>query len=379
VGAQLLERVEVEVGARVERVVPHARLDRCLLRLASRPERFEAELERLVRALDARGLALELADPAGWRRSAGRARVTVARQFSDDIRCVRPMEREEELRLALRLELARLRVRRALERHPVEPAARAGSEPPAELFRRQAELHALRLELIERNLFLVLVNVGRFRHTSAERADLIQAASAALFRAVDGFDWRHGVLFRTYAVHWINDGIRNHLYDFSSTVRVPVYLQKNLKHVQAAIQRLGDPHASVEEIALESGLRGERVVSARAAMRRTRSLDAGGDDPDGGRSMLHDLALADDEGARDSRLEDTTIPMGIDLALARLTPRERRVVELRFGLGQGREHLYSEVARDVGVSVERVRQILLRAMTKMRTLELRKVLETFAT
>jgi RNA polymerase sigma factor (sigma-70 family) len=95
--------------------------------------------------------------------------------------------------------------------------------------------------MVERNLYLVLINVERYSHTSASQADLIQEGSAALFRAVDGFDWRRGLLFRTYAVHWLNQAFRSYLYNFSNTVRVPVYLQKALKHVNDAKVRLGDP------------------------------------------------------------------------------------------------------------------------------------------
>src|SRR6185295_6851324 len=103
---------------------------------------------------------------------------------------------------------------------------------------------------------------------------------AALFRAVDGFDWRRGLLFRTYAVHWLNQAFRSYLYNFGHTVRVPVYLQKALKHIHQAIVRLGDPNASAEQISKETGL-GENLVSAAlAAARGVRSIDAPAGDGD---------------------------------------------------------------------------------------------------
>jgi RNA polymerase sigma factor (sigma-70 family) len=134
--------------------------------------------------------------------------------------------------------------------------------------------------LVERNLYLVLINVERYSHTSASQADLIQEGSAALFRAVDGFDWRRGLLFRTYAVHWLNQAFRSYLYNFSNTVRVPVYLQKALKHVNDAKAKLGDANAAPEAIAELTNLSekpgrvgapvGAQLALARRGLRRRR-------------------------------------------------------------------------------------------------------------
>src|SRR5262249_15325740 len=163
----------------------------------------------------------------------------------------------------------------------------------------------------------------------------IQEGSAALFRAVDGFDWKRGLLFRTYAVHWLNQAFRSYLYNFSNTVRVPVYLQKAMKHIQQAIERIGDPNASVEEIARESQL-GENIVSmALSAVRTARSIDAPLRDEDEGTSLREILRLAagEEEGPYSPDLEETSLEQGITEALARLSERERFVVCMRFGIG----------------------------------------------
>jgi RNA polymerase primary sigma factor len=358
------------------RFMAHARLDRLLARLARRPERFSADCLHLAAALDARGLDLEVSDPRSWRATSEPERVPVENQFGSEVDGLRTMGREEELRLALRIEFARTRLDRALAELGLGPEERtSGAEHTPAIRRRRLEWHAMRLEMVERNLYLVPINVERYRHTNAERSDLIQAAAAAMFRAVDGFDWRRGVLFRTYAVHWLNQGFRSHLYNSNSTVRVPVYLQKSIKHVNAAIQRLGDPHASVDEIAQESGLRRSLIASARAATRRMRSLDAPIDDLDGTHTLASELALPGSGDPYTVALEDVSIESGIEAALGKLNERERRVVRMRFGIGCEREHIYSEVAAELGVSLERVRQILVRAITKMRTPRLRKMLE----
>src|SRR6185503_3017937 len=178
--------------------------------------------------------------------------------------------REEEARLARRIEFARVRLKNAMNEAGLSSKdIESGASPtptvflvtgsadctlPPKVLRRWSELHALRTEMVERNLYLVLINVERYAHTSASRLDLIQEGSAALFRAVDGFDWKRGLLFRTYAVHWLNQAFRSYLYNFGSTVRVPVYLQKATKHIGAAIGRLGDPNATSSEISAVSGL-----------------------------------------------------------------------------------------------------------------------------
>ena len=362
--------------ARKSACLPHVRLDRRLAVLAREPARFAGGALLLCGELDSTGQKLEISDPLSWRGAAPAARVQVENQFSSEIESMRTMDREEELRLALRIEFARIRLQCAEERARLlaeEPCRSA--LPPPDPERRRCEWHALRVEMVERNLYLVLINVERYRHIRADRSDLIQAASAALFRAVDGYDWRRGVLFRTYAVHWLNQGFRSYLYNLNSAVRVPVYLQKSVKHVHAAMQRLDDPFASDAKVALEAGLRPSMVAWARNSARGMRSLDAPLDRADGGRTLASELARPDESGPGDLALEGVTLESGVESALDALNPRERRVVELRFGIGCERPHIYSEVAAELGVSLERVRQILLHAIEKMRTPRLRKLLD----
>ena len=230
--------------------------------------------------------------------------------------------------------------------------------------------------MVERNLYLVLINVERYSHTTASQVDLIQEGSAALFRAVDGFDWRRGLLFRTYAVHWLNQAFRSYLYNFTNTVRVPVYLQKAMKHVNDARNRLGDAKASVEEIAAEADLGENLVASAMAAARSSRSLDKSfDDDEEGGR--LRDLLQEDDDGPYSTDLEDVTLEDSLAEAMDRLSDRERYVVEMRFGVNRERAHTLAEVAKQLGVSLERVRQIQVRAINKLRNPTLRRAVDPF--
>jgi RNA polymerase sigma factor (sigma-70 family) len=353
-------------------VIAHSRLDRRLEILARRPERFARDAIRLGAAFDARGFDLEISDPSCWRGTTGSQRVAVENQFHSEIEGVRTLDREEERSLAVRIEFAKLRLERALGQHGVDPGdLPAESRLPPKVLQRKREWHALRLEMVERNLYLVLIHVQRYRHKSVDRSDLIQAAVPALFRAVDGFDWRRGLLFRTYAVHWLNKGFRSQLYDSNNTVRVPAYLQVAHQHVSAALQRLDDPHASVEAVASATGLRTSTIGLAHSAMCKTYSLDAPRGNRDVARTLASKLIGQADEDPYGTSLENLSIDSAAEAALALLASDERRVVELRFGIGGGREHTYSEVAQLIGVSPKCVRQILVRARCRMRTPRLR--------
>jgi RNA polymerase sigma factor (sigma-70 family) len=379
------------------KIITHAELDEKLTKIASEPEAFARKCQRLIRDLDARGVDLEISDPAVWRSPTAHAdpsaRVPLSQQFRADVDGISIQGREEEARLARRIEFARLRLARALkikglsEQDLAEGAPRglhgatqpllAGRELPPRVQRRWMELHALRVEMVERNLYLVLINVERYSHTTASQSDLIQEGCAALFRAVDGFDWRRGLLFRTYAVHWLNQAFRSYLYNFSNTVRVPVYLQKALKHVNDAKARLGDHNASVEQIAEESQLGPGLVASALAAARSSRSLDHAFDEEEEGGRLRDLLEIEEDVGPYRPEIEDISLEESLNEALGRLSERERYVVRQRFGLGQERERTLAEVADQLGVSLERVRQIQVRAINKLRTPGLRRVVEPF--
>lgn len=381
----------------VGQVIKHVDLDGYLDRMAQDPDRFEKQASILAAELDAKGIDLEITHPIAWRKdpapSADLVRTSIDSQLRSEIDSIITLGREAEARLARRIEFARSRLDKALAESGLtltdlkgcssqSPSAYLEAGSPdgvisAKVCRRWRELHALRTEMVERNLYLVLINVERYAHTTAGRPDLIQEGAAALFRAVDGFEWRRGLLFRTYAVHWLNQAFRSYLYNFGNTVRVPVYLQKAMKHVNQAMTRIGDPHASVEEIARVSQL-GENLVSmAVSAARSARSIDAPIGDDDDGSSLRDILRLPQEEGPYTTALEETSLEAGISEALGRLSERERYVVSLRFGIGFDREHTLAEVAAKLGVSLERVRQIQVRAITKMRTPKLRKTVDPF--
>jgi len=364
-------------------------LDDRLSSAAKRPSSYDRAMGAFAAECDRRGLSLEGVDSSEWRTSPDRVKLSghssLERLFRAEVAAIQPLDREEEARLARRIEFARTRLERALaragvafdeldpDRQDVESAAL-----PVEALVRWREWHALRKEMVERNLFLVLLNLERYSHTRASRMDLIQEGASTLFRAVDGFDWRRGLLFRTYAVHWLHQAFRSHLYNFGHTVRLPVYLQKAMKHVKEASTRLGtdDP----ERIAVETGFGANLVSNAQSARRGVLSMDAGFKDGEGEGKFADILAGGDRDDSKDlyqPEMEDVSLDEGLRMALARLEERERHVIEMRFGLFGGREHTLSELARSLGVSLERVRQIQIRALQKMNAPSVRRAMDPY--
>ncbi len=362
----------------MRKIITHKKLDKLLDDAAARPEQFVEKARALIDQLDAEDRDLEIRDSQSWRRvQASAVRNSFAEQFRSDVESILPMDREEETRLARRIEFARLRLSKA--RRDEESAENGNGRPLSQRVQRRAvELHALRSEMVERNLYLVLINVERYTQGATSRLDLIQEGCVSLFRAVDGFDWRRGLLFRTYAVHWLNQAFRSYLYNHSHTVRVPVYLQKALKHIHDATTRLGRDNATPQEIAATTDLNEDLVQAAQAAARSHFSIDVEhSSDGDEG-SRLRDLLVDESaEGPYDPRIEDITLEDGLRRALESLSQREALVLRMRFGIGFDHEHTLAEVADRLGVSVERVRQIQVRALSKLNNPLLRRELEPY--
>ncbi|MEX1025323.1 MAG: sigma-70 family RNA polymerase sigma factor [Planctomycetota bacterium] len=374
----------------MRKLLRHDQLDARLAPAAAEPTIFPTLVAELVREFDAENADLEIRSPSSWRRGPVVAKNSFVEQFRADVDSILPLDREEEAALARRIDFARARLDAARLHYGLEAidpvsallpdadAAALDAEGQRRIQRRTAELHALRTEMVERNLYLVLINVERYAQSGGLRGDLVQEGSISLFRAVDGFDWTRGWLFRTYAVHWLNQAFRNYLYNHGSTVRVPVYLQKAMKHVAQEAARLEDPNATPEEIARNIDLNENLVAAAMTASRSSFSIDAESGGSDDG-SRLRDMLIEeqDEDGPYSTDLEDVSLEGGLASALERLSDREQHVLVKRFGLGGEREHTLAEVAKELGVSVERVRQIQVRALAKLDTPTLRKDLDPF--
>lgn len=359
-------------------------------------ESGDVSLLDLAREIDQSRQKLEIRGPLEWRREDSDQRAprtaSVEEQLRQEVDHIQTMSRIEEQQLARRMEVARFLLARALAAEHLsvddlelawcyvsdggwEQSCEECSVPPS-VCRRWKELHAMRTEMVERNLYLILLNVDRYARNPAQRLDLIQEGSIALFRASDGFEWRRGLLFRTYAVHWLNQAFRSYLYNFGRTIRVPVYLQKASKHVQRAADALG-PDPTVEALAHRTGLTESVVMATLKAQRPTYSLDRALVEGEEGKDLAGVIGYEPEDGPYVPSLEDTSLSEGLRGAMERLNDRERFVLAMRFGIELDRDHTLAEVARELGVSLERVRQIQMRAISKLDTPSLRRAVAPF--
>ncbi|MFN5330855.1 MAG: RNA polymerase sigma factor RpoD/SigA, partial [Planctomycetota bacterium] len=246
------------------------------------------------------------------------------------------------------------------------PAERAASLAAVTLKRRR-DYQRARKDLAEGNLRLVVSIAKRYRSRGLPFSDLIQEGNRGLMRAVDKYEHRLGYKFGTYATWWIRQGITRALADHARTIRVPCHQVGTL----AAVERIrGELSAkegrepTVEDIAAVLGVSAEETHSLRVVARHPVSL--------------HEPMGGDGERALEDFLDDpsaTNPGMAVDQHLLRdriaevlrsLTPREREVIELRFGLRDGQPRTLEEVARTYGITRERIRQIEARGLLKLR-------------
>ena len=250
----------------------------------------------------------------------------------------------------------------------------------AEIGKARRELKTAREQMVRANLRLVISVAKKYRRNSSlDLLDLIQEGNMGLMHAVEKFNYRRGVKVSTYAVWWIRQAIARAIADQGRTIRIPVHMteiatkvfRERHKYYQKEGQELGS-----DEIAARTGIAADRVEQVLSMVHEPISLDVPiGEDGD---ATLGDLIEATDAIDPHAAAEASALQRAIAEALEELTPREQRILRMRFGIGDTTDHTLEEVGKEFGVTRERIRQIEARALAKLRHLGLARKLASLA-
>lgn len=241
------------------------------------------------------------------------------------------------------------------------------------------ELKAARERMVRSQLRLVVSIARKYqRRSSLELLDLIQEGNLGLMHAVEKFNHRRGVKVSTYAVWWVRQAIARAISDKGRMIRVPVHMAETAGKIireRRLLQQRDGRQPEAAEIAAHTGFTLEQVERALSLVQEPTSLDLPvGEDGD---ATLGDLIEAKDAVSPQTAAEASALREKLAEAIGELTPREQRIIQMRFGIGDASEHTLEEVGKVFGVTRERIRQIEAKALGKLRTARRSRALASF--
>jgi RNA polymerase primary sigma factor len=335
-----------------------------LLRFAQENELSDDQLAQLVSLVEERGLEVHDVAETELQPERPAPQDTLSEALARARASVRP-QTTDSLQLYLK-EIGRVPLLTAKQEVELAQAYEAGSD-------------AAKQQMIEANLRLVVSIAKHYRGQGLGFLDLIQEGTIGLVRAVEKFDWRKGFKFSTYATWWIRQAVARALADKGRTIRMPVPVVEKVKRLGRTERRLVAElgrEPTLAEVAEVLDMPLEEVEQIKHTMQAPMSLDRPvGDEEDSefGQFVADTSAPAPEDHASDDARAET-----LRRVLLSLSQRERRVLELRYGLAGEHPRTLDEVGREFGVTRERIRQIENQALRKLEALGEAQALREFA-